>query len=65
MPGWLWTVVIVAAAAAVFALVWWSSGRSVRRPVDTDTGSANQRLLRDSNAIATMRNRDGLGPGPF
>jgi hypothetical protein len=59
---WLVVTLVAVAAAGLFALVWWISGRS--RSISLDRGTAEQRFAADSNRIATMRNRDGMGPLP-
>jgi len=63
MPMWLWIVIIVLAALALFGAVRRSSGRSKGRLISSDRGTAEQRFQQDSNRIATMRNRDGMGGG--
>jgi hypothetical protein len=64
MSAWLWVPLVVMALIGIAALVWWSSGRSRTRGIDTEHLTQEQRARLDANRIATTRNRDGLGGGP-
>ena len=63
MPTSLWIVIVVLGGLALFAVVWWSSGRAGGRAISSDRGTAEQRFQQDANRIATSRNRDGMGGG--
>jgi hypothetical protein len=60
-------LLVVVVAAALFALAWWSSGRSKglgRRTGDGDAGQDSARLW--ANVQKTIRNDPGgVGGGPF
>lgn len=62
MPTWLVLTLVVAAAVAGFAVIWWSSGRARTGSGSLDARSAEERYQLDVNRTATMRNRDGMGP---
>ena len=62
MPTWLVLTLVVVAAVAGFAVIWWSSGRARTGSGSLDARSAEERYQLDANRIATMRNRDGMGP---
>jgi hypothetical protein len=67
MPTALIIVIVVVGAGALFALAWWSSGRSKglgRRSGDGDAGQDTARLW--ANAQKTTRNdMGGTGGSPF
>ena len=67
MGAWMWIPLVVAAAVAVFALVWWSSGRSRPDRVDRHLRSGDERFETDVNRMRTMTNRNSpgsMGGGP-
>ena len=63
MDTWLVVSLVALGAITVLALVRRRSGRPRGRSIPSNRGTADQRFAGDSNRIATMRTRDGLGGG--
>ena len=63
MDTWVWLVVFAAGAVVLFALAWWSSGRSkplARGPESSLTPEQVERM----NLLA-LRNHSGSMGGPY
>jgi hypothetical protein len=60
MDTWVWLVIFAAAAAVLFSLAWWSSGRSKARGRGPENSLTQDQV--EGIYLNKVKNQTGIGP---